>query len=81
MADIPVSMPLRMRLYWLQSKRSGKGLQFHHSYTKDFQLCFLSRDGDVIYYSLFSVVHDRFLRDDYLKNIVLSYAQIVLLQQ
>ena len=25
---------------------------------------FLSRDGDVKYYSLFSVLHDRFVRDD-----------------
>ena len=29
-----------------------------------FQLCFLSRDGDVKYYSLFSVLYERFVRDD-----------------
>ena len=30
---------------------------------------FLSRDGDANYYSLFSVLHDRFVRDDFLENI------------
>ena len=33
-------------------KRSGKGLQFHHNCTKDFQLCF-SRDADVEYSPLY----------------------------
>ena len=32
-------------------------------------LFYFGRDGDVKYYSLFSVLYDRFVRDDFLENI------------
>ena len=70
MADIHVSMSLRMRLYWLHSKKKCKGSSISPQLHKGFSIMFLSRDGDVKYYSLFSVLHDRFVQDDFLENIV-----------
>ena len=69
MADIHVSMSLRMRLYWLHSKK-WKGFSISPQLHKGFSIMFLSRDGDVKYYCLFSVLHDRFVRCDFLENIV-----------
>ena len=66
MADIHVSMSLRIRLYWLHSKKKWKGSSFSPQLHKGFSIMFLSRDGDVKYYSLFSVLHDRFVRDVFL---------------
>ena len=68
MADIHVSISLRMRLYWLHSKKKWKGSSISPQLHKG--LYFLSRDGDVRYYSLFSVLHDRFVQVDFLENIV-----------
>ena len=31
---------------------------------------FFSRDGDVKYYSLFSVFYDKYVRDDFLETLV-----------
>ena len=70
MADIHVSMYLRMRLYWLHSKKKWKMSSISPQLYKGFSIMFLSRDGDVRYYSLFSVLHDRFVQDDFLENIV-----------
>ena len=70
MADIHVSMSLRMRLYWLHSKKKWKGSSISSQLHKGFSIMFLSRDGDVRYYSLFSVLYDRFVQDDFLENIV-----------
>ena len=73
MTDTRVSMSLRIRLHSFAytQNRSRKGLQFNQSYTKNFQLyMLLCRDGDEKYYSLFSVLHDRFLRDDFPENVV-----------
>ena len=70
MADIHVSMSHRMRLYWLHSKKRWKGSSISPQLHKGFSIMFLSRDGDVRYYSLFSVLHDRFVQDDFLENIV-----------
>ena len=70
MADIHVSMYLRMRLYWLHSKKKCKMSSISPQLHKGFSIMFLSRDGDVRYYSLFSVLHDRFVQDDFLENIV-----------
>ena len=38
---------------------------------------FLSRDGDVRYYILFSVLHDRFVQDDFLGNIVFEVLPLI----
>ena len=70
MADIHVSMSLRMRLFWLHSRKKWKGSSISPQLHKGFSIMFLSRDGDVRYYSLFSVLHDRFVQDDFLENIV-----------
>ena len=70
MADIHASMSLRMRLYWLYSKKKWKWSSISPQLHKGFSIMFLSRDGDVKYCSLFSVLHDRFVRDDFLENIV-----------
>ena len=37
---------------------------------------FLSRDGGVRYYSLFLVLHDTFVQDDFLENIVFEVDDI-----
>ena len=70
MADIHVSMSLRMRLYWLHSKKKWKRSSISPQLHKGFSIMFFSRDGDVRYYSLFSVLHDRFVQVDFLENIV-----------
>ena len=70
MADIHVSMSLRMRLYWLPSKKKWKGSSISQQSHKGFSIMFLSRNGDVRYYNLFSVLHDRFVQDDFRENIV-----------
>ena len=70
MADIHVSMSLRMGLYWLHSKKKWKGSSISQKLHKGFSIMFLSRDRDVKYYSLFSVLHDRFVRGDFLEKIV-----------
>ena len=69
MADIHVSMSLRMRLYWLHSKKKWNGSSISPQLHKGFSIMFLSRDGDVRYYSLFSVLHDRFVQDNFLESI------------
>ena len=70
MADIHVSMSLRMRLYLVTLKEEVERVFILSTVTQRIFNCVFSRYGDVKYYGLFSVLHDRFVRDDFFENIV-----------
>ena len=57
-------------------KKKWKGSSISPQLHKGFSIMFLSRDGGVRYYSLFLVLHDRFVQDDFLENIVFGVDDI-----
>ena len=72
MADIQVSMSPSNEIELVALKEEVGRFSISPQLHEGFSIMFLSRDGDVKYYSLFSVLHDRFVQNDFLENIVFA---------